>query len=358
MRLLISRLMSVRFLYCLLATIFALFPRTFVLAELKPTAIAPQHVVSLNSEAGWDLNAELNHPDGLYTIGEKLELRFSSPAKDVYVHLFNIDPNGKVCLIWPNDYHPENRVKKSETVQFPTPGSNVTFRVQAPVGKELLVLLATETPLNLRDPLESRKLSTFLSNVKGREVAPLTNLRSFVVEHEKPCGWAGKSIEVTTRSNTEASAVNAPVYYSASGYFSVQGVGEFKQTESKTGVVTHICQKGSSVYSVSHFNVPEASLEQATLMMNRARENQKKDFGGTVQCEQSLIVTGGIGFELQIRSHMADRDCITLSRTLRFGNRVYVITVSELENTYCKSTADAFMLSFKVTGTDLQVTGM
>lgn len=348
----LSRSLSLLFLSSLI-----LAPAAIVHGDLKATAAAAQYSVCLNSEAGWGLNAELNHCDGMYKIGDKLELRFSSPTKDAHVHLFSIGPDGKICLIWPNDYHPENKVKQGETVQFPTPGSNLAFRVQAPVGKELLVLLATERPLNLRDAEESRKLAEFLELAKTRQ-APLAQLRSFIVEQEKTFGWAGKAIEITTRANGEVSTgAKTQDYLPPAGCFSVQGIGEFKQTELKNGGLSHLCQKGSTIYMVTHFPIAQESAEQMKLGLDRVREGLKKDLGGIVLSEQSLVLPDGQGFELQVRHRIDDRERITLSRTLRIGNRLYLITVSDIENSFNKSTADMFMQSFKAVATPTQLTG-
>lgn len=343
--------------YLFVSSLF-LFSLTAARGDLKPTSVASQYTVALNSEAGWDLNVELNHPDGLYKVGDKLELRFSSPSKPAHVNLFNIGPDGKVCLIWPNEYHTENKVNQAETVQFPTPGSKVTLRARAPVGKELLVLLATERPLNLRDPDEARKLAEFLENVKSRDKSPLTQLRSFVAEQEKTYGWSGKAIEITTQANAETPLEpKVQDYRPANGCFSVQGIGEFQQKEIKSGIISHICRCGTTEFSVSHFTVPELSPGEAATVMDHARKNQKKELNGTVLAEQSIEVPGGFGFELLIQHRLENLEYTTLTRTLRFGNRVYVVTVSDFGNTFRKATADTFMKSFKFVSPDKQVSG-
>jgi hypothetical protein len=320
-------------------------------ADVTPTAVANQYSVSLNSDAGWDLNAELNNLEGRYKIGEKLDLRFCSPSKDCYVHIFNIAPDGKTTLIWPNDYCPDNKVTKATAIQFPTPGSNLTFRARAPIGKELLVLLATERPLNLRERDQTTKLAEFLDAAKAKSQAAVSSLRSFMVEREKPFGWAGKVIEITTCSDTEASQSSTPkpqVYRPGLGEFSVQAVGEFKQSKGNNGVTTHFHSDGTTAYSVAHTTLSGLTAAEAPEVLQRLKEAQKKELQGTVQSEQSITVPGGIGIEVTVRHRLNDRNWLTMSRIVSVGQNVYLITVSAAEYALCKSTAEEFLQSLAI----------
>lgn len=172
-------------------------------AEDNPAATRPaavQHLIS-NSAAEWNLRVQLNHPDGVYQIGERMTIQVSSP-RECYVHIVNVNPHGEINVLWPMDSRTSNRVSPGEEVVFPDRGNHpdFVFEATAPVGKELIVCFATKTPLNLKSPGDARMFDEFLDEVSEISPNPLTRLRSFVtkVEPEKT-GWTATAFELETR---------------------------------------------------------------------------------------------------------------------------------------------------------------
>jgi hypothetical protein len=164
----------------------------------RPAAV--QHLIS-NSAAEWDLRVQLNHPDGVYQIGERMTIHVSSP-RECYVHIVNVNPLGEINVLWPMDSRTSNRVSPGQEVVFPDRGNHpdFVFEATAPVGKELIVCFATKTPLNLKSPGDAKMFDEFLDEVSEISPNALTRLRSFVtkVEPEKT-GWTATGFELETR---------------------------------------------------------------------------------------------------------------------------------------------------------------
>lgn len=170
----------------------------------RPAAV--QHLIS-NSAAEWNLQVQLNHPDGIYQIGERMTIQVSSP-RECYVHIVNVNPGGEVNVLWPMDSQTSNRVSPGQEVVFPDRGAHpdFVFEAAAPVGKELIVCFATKAPLNLKSPADAKMFGEFLDEVSAISPHPLTRLRSFVTKIEpERTGWTATAFELETREKDAAS---------------------------------------------------------------------------------------------------------------------------------------------------------
>ncbi len=107
-------------------------------AEVSPLGIIPQPVPGL-SAAIWTDKPQ-------YVVGETARVYFyiSRPA---YVYIFDIEPTGRIRLIFPNPYSP-NPYKPAGTHVLPD-NPNYQFRVAPPVGTEKLQLIASLQPLSV-----------------------------------------------------------------------------------------------------------------------------------------------------------------------------------------------------------------
>ncbi|GAB4310506.1 MAG: hypothetical protein Kow0097_12100 [Candidatus Bipolaricaulota bacterium] len=79
-----------------------------------------------------------------YTIGETARIYFSIPQA-AYVYIFDIEPTGRVRLIFPNFWSP-NAYRQAGTHVLPDQPS-YQLRVAAPTGTETLQLVACTRPL-------------------------------------------------------------------------------------------------------------------------------------------------------------------------------------------------------------------
>jgi hypothetical protein len=87
----------------------------------------------------------VDHADGVYRQGELLRLNCRA-ERDAHLYVLYRQANGETALIFPNGLQPDNRVKAKTPVELPPPG-DVVYRVQPPLGDELLQVLAVEKPL-------------------------------------------------------------------------------------------------------------------------------------------------------------------------------------------------------------------
>ena len=186
--------------------------------SVKP---APEQHLIDNSFADWKLNVRLNHSDGVYAIGERMDIEVASP-RECYVHIINVNPEGRFEVLWPMDARTSNRVTEGQTVKFPDRGNHpkYVFEAAAPVGKELIVCLATTTPLNLKDPAHADLIERFLSQLRGISPHPLTTLRSIVTRVEQDqTGWTATAFELQTVENrrSNSAAVVPPAVAPSTG---------------------------------------------------------------------------------------------------------------------------------------------
>jgi len=116
------------------ATVLAMFALGFSQAEPLGIIIEPP-------EEGLTVRIWLNKP--VYTLDEKVEIHFEI-NQDAYVYIWDIDPAGKVTLLLPNYYEPDNFFPAG-TYTIPSPGKGYSFGFASgsPTGTEWLQIMAT-----------------------------------------------------------------------------------------------------------------------------------------------------------------------------------------------------------------------
>lgn len=91
-----------------------------------------------------------DRPDYTYTVGEALRL-FVQTNKTAYVTVLNVDPAGNTSVLFPNEYQSSNLVLADRAVEIPDPASGLILTVRAPVGNELIKVIASTEPVSLLD---------------------------------------------------------------------------------------------------------------------------------------------------------------------------------------------------------------
>jgi Domain of unknown function (DUF4384)/PEGA domain len=100
-----------------------------------------------------------------YKVGESIKIS-TSVNQDAYVYLFDIDGAGKVTQILPNKFSSgANFLKANITKVFPASGDNFTFTIDAPLGLNKVLAVASKTELNLSN------ISEFQSGQNGGQLA-------------------------------------------------------------------------------------------------------------------------------------------------------------------------------------------
>ena len=99
----------------------------------------------------WTNKKNTNNQDE-YQIGEMITF-FVSVEEDCFLTLFDINPGGKITVLFPNKYQKKNFVRAGKTIQIPRPQyKKFGFKVAPPHGEERLKIVATlgrDFPINL-----------------------------------------------------------------------------------------------------------------------------------------------------------------------------------------------------------------
>lgn len=116
-----------------------------------------------------------------YFPGDSVRL-YASVNQDAYVYLFNVDPQGKVDMILPNQFAGgSNFLKAGTTKVFPQPGANFTYTIAAPYGQNKVLALASKTPLNMDQIATFRTQQSGLASVNVQGQQRLAQALSIVV---------------------------------------------------------------------------------------------------------------------------------------------------------------------------------
>lgn len=91
--------------------------------------------------------AEHAHGEQSYHIGDTVRFCLWS-EHDCYVTLLNIGSSGRITVLLPNKFRPDNRVPGGTTVRFPEPDWPCKFRQNGPAGREQIIALATRDPFD------------------------------------------------------------------------------------------------------------------------------------------------------------------------------------------------------------------
>ena len=114
--------------------------------------------------------AWVDHADNTYAIGETLRL-FVRPSKDAYLTVLNVGPSGNTTLLFPNAVQKDARVAANRVVEIPGPGSGTSIRVSAPVGRELIKVIASTSPAPVFEAAKPMGNGPFAALETGRSVA-------------------------------------------------------------------------------------------------------------------------------------------------------------------------------------------
>lgn len=89
-------------------------------------------------------------------IGDFLTVHFETD-RDSYVTIFDFGTDGSICILFPNRFVPDNRVKGGRTYTLPAEDDGYKIRVHGPAGLERLKLFATtkDIPLFTEDYSQS-----------------------------------------------------------------------------------------------------------------------------------------------------------------------------------------------------------
>ena len=120
---------------------------------------------------GLSVTAWVDHADNTYAVGEKVRL-FVKPSRDAWITVLNVGPSGQTTVLFPNAYQKDNKVSGNHTVEIPSPASGAHIRVSAPVGRELIKVVASTSPVPLFPAGKTRSAGPFATvEADARSVA-------------------------------------------------------------------------------------------------------------------------------------------------------------------------------------------
>jgi hypothetical protein len=110
--------------------------------------------------------AQINNPDPAFKVqvwmkdkdrrdfkvGEKAQF-FVSSDKDCYLIILNLDSQGGMRVLFPNQYFTNNFIKAGRIIKIPDEKMGQKFELEfgEPVGEEVVKVIATQKPLKLED---------------------------------------------------------------------------------------------------------------------------------------------------------------------------------------------------------------
>ncbi|WP_395140954.1 DUF4384 domain-containing protein [Armatimonas sp.] len=124
----------------------ALFPKVGQVLENMATVNQLVHLENPKSKI--DIDLQVNGRDfDTVKIGDTIGFT-ARASQDCYLYLLDVDPAGKVTVLYPNKYARENKLRAGETIRLPAPNL-FRLRVTGPAGSEAVKAIVTTVPINL-----------------------------------------------------------------------------------------------------------------------------------------------------------------------------------------------------------------
>lgn len=105
--------------------------------------VVPQSIIVPPAKS--ELSVEIRTDRELYRPGEAVQIQVKL-SRDAYVYIYDIDPAGRVTLLFPNGFSRDNFLKAGE---HPLPDGDYSFVVTEPEGVESLQAIALLQPIPL-----------------------------------------------------------------------------------------------------------------------------------------------------------------------------------------------------------------
>ncbi|HKJ93702.1 MAG TPA: DUF4384 domain-containing protein, partial [Longimicrobiales bacterium] len=128
-----------------------------------------------------------------FRIGEQVKFRIRSERAG-YLTLVDVEPNGEVIVLYPNELDQDNQVRAGQEVVWPTPAMNAMVQAQPPTGKGIVRAFVTErpmiVPLSMGKVVDGQEVWRALKNaagpppVSGSDAVPVENWATRAIPYE------------------------------------------------------------------------------------------------------------------------------------------------------------------------------
>ena len=187
----------------------------YTVQATAPSALAPTGALSV---VAW-----VDHADNTYAVGEAVRL-FVRSNKDAYVTVLNVGPSGNTTMLFPNAAQRDARVGAHQVVEIPGPGTGASIRVGGPVGRELIKVIASTSPVPLFDAAKLTGAGPF-ATVSGGSRSVARDLQVTMAAQPTSHEWDDYNKVITTIASRPVSAV-VPLMPAPSGQaWPVSGTG-------------------------------------------------------------------------------------------------------------------------------------
>ena len=155
-----------------------------------PTPEAPESSEALIVVA-W-----VDHEDNTYAVGEAVRL-YVRANKDAYLTVLNVGPSGNTTLLYPNAAQSRVRVRAKQVLEIPARDSGASIRVNGPVGRELIKVIASTYPAPLFEAAKLAGAGPF-STVAGGAGSVARDLQVTMVAQSADREWDDYNKVITT----------------------------------------------------------------------------------------------------------------------------------------------------------------
>lgn len=168
--------------------LFAIAGGLLISQALAAPQISPQRIIVNPVETALKVNVWVdkapNDPNATpdYFPGENIKI-YTRVNQDAYVYLFNVDPEGRVDLVLPNNYASgSNFLKANTTKVFPGENDGFEFEIAAPYGVNKVLALASKTQLDLNTLARFESQQSGFATVSASNQNQLAQKLSIIVK--------------------------------------------------------------------------------------------------------------------------------------------------------------------------------
>lgn len=154
-----------------------------------------------------------------YTLGDSVQLWVQTSA-NAYVRVIDVGPTGETTQLYPNAVQPDALVPGGKPFAIPDKNSPAPITVGAPVGRELIEVIASSVPFSIADQGELGGKGLFPSVVGGadtilRNLNRVTSGQQLAYAHKVLLTVEGRNLTAPSSTNasqadTASTAPSAP----------------------------------------------------------------------------------------------------------------------------------------------------
>lgn len=135
-----------------------------------------------------------------YREGDEISFTVSSD-KDAYLVLLDYQSDGTTVVLFPNEFHPDSRVRKGETVRIPDPANaDFALKVGAPFGDDRIEAIASTEFTSLQKKLkgmleEPERTGSVATTTRG---IMITSVKSAINAADARILWSRAELTIST----------------------------------------------------------------------------------------------------------------------------------------------------------------